>query len=515
MTPIEKVKASLRPSSLLSINPIDYAEKFVRIVTEDVPAIEMQFKRNPVQHYYHDWKNKLPEPKATGKRILVLKARRMGITTFEQALSYSICRTQRHSSVLTVAQTQEDVEDIFRMVHLMHEKDPNEEKLNTDRVNSLSYKVMKSVFDIKSAEGTAIKRGSTLSRAHCSEVSFWKTNDTDTDNLIAAIGEAARRGEVVLETTANGVGNYFHQLWTEAKAGLGIWTPCFLGWYLDPRNSVIVNAEEREQIIETLDDYEINLVESKNISVEQLAWRREKRKGSERKKKIFDQEYPSTDTEAFISSGGGYFDAEKLTLMSQKCKAPIFEQETLAVWQRPILNHDYIVAADTSEGNPGSDPSPIVVLDRTTGEQVLRNNFCVKPAILGTECVRVATEYNGAVIAVENNNTGHSVLNTIMNQEMYSNIFYADGDYDTPGWRTTAKTRPQLLENLDDMINDNVIVVNDSAFIQQALSICLNDAGKYETKRGAGHHGDLVMAWGIASIVHKLLKNKVTVPVFV
>lgn len=507
---LSRVQATWTPPEFMRIEPIDYAEKFVRITTEDDPPLVIPFRRNPVQQVYYGKKLSAPTPRATGKRIIVLKSRRMGITTIEQALSYARCRTQRGSECITVAQTKPETEKIFKMVKRMHDDDPNKAKLNTDRKDALSYKLLRSTFTLSSAASTAVARGSTLSKVHGSEVAFWETNDQDTRNLIVALGEAARKGEMVLESTANGVGGFFYDTWKEAEEGKGIWSPIFLGWYMDSRNSVVPRPGEREQIIETLTEEEIFLVERFNCDIGQLAWRREKSKGGEKAKKLFKQEYPATAEEAFISSGMSYFSIDTIETRMRQCKDPIRESEGMAVWKDPQPGCRYIVAADTSEGTNGSDPSPIVVLEWETGEQCLRLNWSVKPHVLGRKCVELAKLYNGAIIAIECNNTGHSALNTVLNQENYGNVYYHENDVrdesrmnTTPGWRTDGKTRPVLLGDLEDALEKNLFVFNDKLFLSQCRAFRDNGNGKAETGRGQGHHGDLVIAWGIAWQVRK------------
>ena len=59
--------------------------------------------------------------------------------------------------------------------------------------------------------------GDTLHRVHGSEVAFWSLDDKGADNLIASLDKAANRGEMVLETTANGPSGLFYNLWQEVR----------------------------------------------------------------------------------------------------------------------------------------------------------------------------------------------------------------------------------------------------------------------------------------------------------
>jgi len=502
---LERSCSILAPPEHTTISDIDYAEKYPRIKTEDTPPLIIPFRMNPIQCVYRSLKAAVPVPKATGKRILTLKARRMGITTYEQITSYATVRTKRGSELLTIAQSKPEAEKIFRMVHLMHDTDPNYMRLDLDRNDALAYKALRTCFTITSCGAVAVSRGSTLVKVHGTEVAHWDLNYDDTNNLVIALGTAARRGELIMETTAKGLDNWFAETWKEAERGKNIWTPIFLGWYLDPRNSIQTTYDDRVLIKETLDEEEAYLVERFNCNINQLAWRREVSKGGAKYKKLFKQEYPATADEAFQATGSSFFNSDTLSTLSLRCKEPIRETEGLTIWKNPEPGHKYIIAADTSEGMSDSDPTPIGVLDWATGEQVLRNDCCLRPVSLGHKCVEYAKLYNGGLITIENNNTGHSAINTVMNQCMYGNIYYHENELRddakedvTPGWRTTPLTKPMMLGELDEALEKEYMIVNDKRFLDQCRSFRETASGSAGVARSKVHHGDIVIMWAIA-----------------
>jgi hypothetical protein len=482
------------------MDPMEYIEKYVMI--KDLRDLIIPFRINPVQREYKRIKDAVPMPKTTGKRILVLKARRMGVTTFEQANSYAMCRTRRNTECMTLAQTDKDTRKIFEMVLRMHKYDPNKARLDKDRKDAIAYKDMSSEFSIGTAGSTAVGRGGQLSKVHGSEVAHWDISDSDCDNLTVGLNETARLGEIVYETTANGLGGWFYERWMEASQGKGLWAPVFLGWFLDSRNAVPYTPEELEELIDTLDSEEAWLVQHKGCDPGKLLWRREKvRVGA----KLFRQEYPATPEEAFMFSGTAYFDTDVIDKLFRLCATPVHESGGFIVWKFPEKDRRYVIGVDTSEGNESSDDTPICVLDWETGEQVARYNGKLKPHVLGKKSVSVAKMYNGALLAVENNNTGHSVLNTVMNQELYTNVYWHEDplkedakEEGTPGWRTTQKTRPLLLSELDEAIENRYMKVNDKLFLSQCRVFKDSGYGRSEVNRKTGSHGDLVFGWGIA-----------------
>lgn len=501
---LSKVSLVWSPPQFSNMPEIDYIEKNLKVATEDDPPLIVPFKLNSVQKVYHKMKSQIEAPKASGKRIITLKARRMGVTTYEQGMSYAKIKTQSGARCVTVAQSDDAVKTIFDMVKTFHREDPNYVKPSRNSVQALGYSSLRSLFTVSTAGGTAIKRGDTLHRVHCSEVAHWDLNDKDANNLIGSLDSAGNKGEIVLESTANGPNGLFYNIWKDAQSFKDRWRCIFLGWYLDSRNSVAITNEERMEIVDTIDDDEVFLVERFGCNANQLAWRRSKMGTTDSGKKIFKQEFPAMAEEAFISTGFCYFDVKIIEDKLKQCKDPAYQSEGLMVWKRPIEGHSYIVAADTSEGNSDSDPSPIVVLDWTTCEQVYRLDWCARPNDLGHKCVEIAKEYNGALIAIENNNTGHSALNTVMNQCLYQNVYFHEDTMkddpttsSTPGWRTDGKSKPILLGDLNAAMKNNVIGVNDKLFLEHCRVFRMED-GRGRAVRGAGHHGDLVIAWGIA-----------------
>src|SRR6185312_17250646 len=55
---------------------------------------------------------------------------------------------------------------------------------------------------------------------------------------------------VVLESTANGVGDWFHDMWVKAERGENEFTPIFLPWFIQPEYTRKFRSEsEKAQFI--------------------------------------------------------------------------------------------------------------------------------------------------------------------------------------------------------------------------------------------------------------------------
>jgi hypothetical protein len=102
--------------------------------------------------------------------------------------------------------------------------------------------------------------------------------------------------EIILESTANGLGNLFHQKWREAETGQGDYEAIFVPWFWqeeyrrDAGPDFVMNEEEREY------------AELYQLAPDRLAWRRNKMRELQ-DPILFKQEYPATAAEAFQMSG--------------------------------------------------------------------------------------------------------------------------------------------------------------------------------------------------------------------
>ncbi len=456
--------------------------------------------------------------RAEGKpaRFLLLKSRRMGMTTWEQALSYRAVTSFQNTTCVTLADNKENTKNIFRMVNLMRKMDHGLKYRTNDSKVSLEIPALNSFFHIGTAGSRSFSRGDNLYRAHGSEVAWWPGDIDTIDNLMAGITEAARHGEVILETTANGANGWYYEMYKEAIEGNNTWTPLFYPWFLDPENIIIPNPQTLEQYMDTITPEEQELMESQDLSTAQMLWRRQKQKDL---KKLFPQEYPEHWSQAFLVRGNVFFDLGVIEELTKRVRTPINNGENLIIWKNPIPNREYTLGADTAEGLVDSDNSVCGVLDIETGEQVavLRGKW--RPEVFGRKCVDLARKYNNALFACEINNHGHSTMNTVMNTMMYPYLYYREKELDknvygdsktekVPGWQTNAKTRPILLDELNEALEERFMYVNDEIFLAECKTF-VDRGGRYEADKN--QKDDSIIAWGIAWQARKQRKIKYTI----
>ncbi|MDB5607799.1 MAG: hypothetical protein JWP25_4699 [Bradyrhizobium sp.] len=286
-----------------------YASKCLRIRTKAGNVVPFQF--NKAQRYIH---GRLEEQRReTGKvRALILKGRQQGCSTYVGGRFYH--RTTHGRGLRTFILTHEDpaTQNLFEMVNRYHEHCPALVKPSTGAANAkeLNFDVLDSGYKVGTAGTKGVGRSSTLQLFHGSEAGFWPHAETHAAGVLQAISDAPGT-EVILESTANGVGNYFHKKWREAETGQSEFIAVFVPWFWQDEYRRAVPADF------SLHDDELQYAEMYDLDDEQMAWRRSKISDLG-DPILFKQEYPATAAEAFQMSGHDSFIPPALVARARK-----------------------------------------------------------------------------------------------------------------------------------------------------------------------------------------------------
>jgi hypothetical protein len=497
-------------------DPLEYIETLLTIRSKR--GAEIPFILNPVQRKVMA---KKAEAVAAGKprKFLILKARRQGVTTLEQALNFWVVATQRNQQVMTLAHNDDSTEKIFRIPSMFFDKLVKEfrpTRLTASNKRDLNFPKMNSLYYIGTAGSKGLGRGDTLNRVHWSEVAWSRGSRTDQELLLDGLTEACSEGEIVLESTPNGVGDLFHEMWTEASKGAGEWTPIFSPWWDDPTYRRRLTPERERELLASLTEEEKELVGREHLDAGQIAWRRAKK---EDKKKRFEQEYPENSSSCFLVSGSCFFDKTKIADLMKRVTAPIEVKDDgqLIFFERCKAGHRYVAGCDVAEGVPDGDFSVCTILDGETlaPVAVLRGRW--RPEDFATRTEKLCKGFNMALLGVERNNHGHSCLNTLKNTLHYPKLYHHN-DYDektkvsTPelGFPTNMKTRPIMLDDLRAAIEEEHLPGRDRVLLEECLTFQDNGKGKYQAREGC--HDDTVLSNAIAIQVRKGMGAKASVP---
>jgi hypothetical protein len=308
----------VKKMQLLSDNLPFFAKTTLKIRTKEGKLEPFVFNR--AQLYVH---SKLEEQKRQlgYVRAMILKGRQQGMSTYTAARFYHKTIFIPETSTFILSHQAKTTGPLFDIVKRYHNNMPAALAPDTDTSNKNqlrfafpnpedSEKKLISEYTVGTAGNEDIGRGFTIKQLHCSEAAFYERTDELETGLFQAVAEAAGT-EIIMESTANGIGNMFYRKAMDAIAGKGVFQLIFIPWYwqLEYRTPVTPDF--------TLTPDEENLKYLYNLDDEQIMWRRNKiiSLGKEWK---FQQEYPMDPAEAFVVSGESLIDKQKL-LEARKC----------------------------------------------------------------------------------------------------------------------------------------------------------------------------------------------------
>ena len=169
----------------------------------------------------------------------------------------------------------------------------------------------------------------------------------------------------------------------------------------------------------------------------------------------------------------------------------------LRIFEKPIDGHSYIIGVDPAK--EGIDKTAIQVLDVTVlpFRQVACANLDDSYLTIPAKLFDLGQYYNWAMVVVENNIDNSIVDSLSFNYEYEGEIFRERGK-NLLGFRTTTKTKKQMLSLLKKLIEEDKFKIADKATIDELFVFVQQKNGSFSAQDG--YHDDLVMALCIALV---------------
>jgi hypothetical protein len=275
-------------------NLVDWAAECLKIRTKSGSIEPLILNR--AQHYIHD---RIEEQlQRTGKvRSLILKGRQQGCSTYVGARYYHHASRERGKRVFILTHEDAATQNLFEIVDRYHQHCPIALRPSTGAANAkeLNFNELDSGYKVGTAGTKGVGRSSTIQLFHGSEVAFWPNAESHAAGVLQAVPDIDGT-EVILESTANGLGNFFHQKWRDAETGKSDYIAIFVPWYWQEEYRVTPPEDF------VLDPEETDYAEAYELDLPQMAWRRSKVLEL-RDLLLFKQEYPATAAEAFQMTG--------------------------------------------------------------------------------------------------------------------------------------------------------------------------------------------------------------------
>ena len=289
-----------------------FARKCLKIKTKNSEF--KSFNLNETQYKVHNF---IEKNKYEGKnRFVILKARQFGISTYTEARLFWKTMFNFATNSFIMADSTSSANNIFEMTKRFYDLLPEgmiKPELKKSNEKAIVFDELDSSFRIGTAGNKQVGRSMTINYLHCSEVGFWD----NASEIIAGLFQTVptnKESEIILESTANGVGNFFHDICLAGLEEKSDFKTLFLPWFTNSEYSTKINDP-----LFTLNDEEKELKALYKLKDEQLFWRRNKLlsdfKGREY---LFKQEYPACFNEAFLTTQNALIPSEYIERARKK-----------------------------------------------------------------------------------------------------------------------------------------------------------------------------------------------------
>ena len=446
-------------------DPIHFMKKYCMIqhpVRGKIPFHLYEFQEKTLTEFHHNRFN------------IILKSRQTGISTLSAGFSLWKMLFNEDFNILVIATKQEVAKNLVTKVRVMHELLPSWLKGSSLEDNKLSLRLSNGSQIKAIASSPDAGRSEALSLLIFDEAAF--IDDID-EIWTSAQSTLSTGGSCIALSTPNGVGNWFHKTWVGAEEGENPFIPIKLHWTVHP---------ERDQ---KWRDLQSQLLGTKGAAQE-------------------------CDCD-FVSSGDTVIEPELLMFYKETyCQDPIEKagiDNNLWKWEYANFNKSYMVVADVARGD-GGDYSACHVIDIESATQVAEYRGKMDTKDYGNFLVALATEYNDALLVIENANIGWATIQQVIDRG-YKNLFYMSKDLKyvdvenqitnryraeerglVAGFSTTSKTRPLIISKLDDYFREKSVTIRSNRLIDELFTfIFLN--GRAEAMKG--YNDDLVMSFSI------------------
>jgi len=226
--------------------------------------------------------------------------------------------------------------------------------------------------------------------------------------------------------------------------------------------------------------------------------------------------------EAFLSKGTNVFPKDLCDDLELLCKEPILIGDVVermgkskikpnshghfSLWEKPIEGETYFLTIDSAGGikdidkqdKVEPDPSCIDVWKRGTGRQVAQWHGHIDYDLIADLTELIGNMFNRAKACVELGNHGYTVVADL---ERKHYPLYETRE-DDPGWKTTKKTKPQMVDGLYCMARDGDLQILSKQTISEMRTFVEED-GKFNAASGC--HDERVDSGGMASQMMRLL----------
>ena len=405
---------------------------------------------------------------------ITLKSRQLGISTLASAYSLWLMLFHKDKNVLALATTQATARNLVTKVIFMYDQLPKWLRLLAVEKNKLSLRLKNGSRIAAKSSNADAARSEAVSLLLIDEAAFIDNID---ETFTAAQQTLATGGQCFALSTPNGIGNWFHQTWEKAESGENSFLPIKLPWTVHPER----NDEWRTQ-------------QDSDLGIRMAA--------------------QECDCD-FLSSGETVFEPDDLTFYEATYQKDPLERRgvdgNLWVWETPDYSKAYMISADVARGD-ATDYSAFHVFDIENCVQVAEYKGKLSPKDFGNVLVGIASEYNDALLVVENANIGWATIEQVLERE-YKNLYYSstsntetvesymhkyERDKLVPGFTMSMRTRPLVIAKMIEYIREKSVTIQSKRLMQE-MRVFIWKNGKAQAQ--SNYNDDLLIAAATALFV--------------
>jgi hypothetical protein len=415
------------------------------------------------------------------ERSIILKSRQLGISTLSAGIALWMMVFQKDKAILVVATKQDTAKNLVTKVKFMYDNLPSWLQIGFTEKNKLALR-LKNGSQIKAVSAASdAGRSEAISLLIIDEAAFIEENRIE-DIWGSSQQTLSTGGKAIVLSTPNGTGNFFHRMWVKAEDGTNGFIPIRLPWTVHP---------ERNQEWRTQQDDELG-------------------------QRMAAQECDCD----FTTSGNTVYDVDLLKYYESTFITDPIEKRGieggLHIWEYPDYTRSYMIVADVARGD-SKDYSAFHIIDIEEAKQIGEFKAQIGTKEYGHMLVAMATEYNNALLVVENANIGWNTIQVIIDKG-YQNLYYSPkGDaannadlylakgYDivdtskmVPGFTMSMKTRPLVIGKLDAYLKEKSIIIQGKRTMEEMRTFIWKN-GRPEAQ--TGYNDDLVMSLATACYV--------------
>lgn len=462
-----------------------FCHKYIKILHPTkglIPFILFKYQHDVVEKYEKHRFN------------IISKFRQGGLTTVTLLLGMWKCMFRTDQQIMLLSKTDREATDIGMMVdravsNLPLWISPKKEgkwndhlKMFTDTGSSVKF------YSPQAA------RGKSVTFLIIDEVAFIEDMEKHWKAMWPVLSTG---GSCALVSTVNGIGNWYHQTYIEAREKRNLFNIIDLDYWEHP-------------------DYN------------DPKW------AAEQKSQLGDKGFLQEVLREFLGTGETYFSSKIVRELTEQTinNFPIrklfakwantmgyvanIESESnrgaLWVWKEPVIGREYIMGVDCAEGQgENNDNSCFQVLDFVTLEQVGEfYSNTVPPHVFSQIVKEVGIFYNNALVVVENMGPGVAVLNSLQNQLYYDNLYFDSTKINKAGVKIGQVNRPLFLESLQNKLMTNSMRVNSARFSNELGTFEYNVTTK-KAQAQKGKHDDAIMSMCLALLVRDSMSRDIPI----